>query len=478
LEKQILYEDMIIYSYKIAFLNQNLIVMKNKLIQPIILLTILSLLGLNNLTATDGYFSVGNGILSKGVAGVGVGYHPYSLIGGNPAGQVFIGAQFDVGVGFFSPIREYTITGAPSGMPGTFGLPPGTVESDSKLFVLPSLGLNFSLGANTTWGISIYGNGGMNTNYPTQTFGDASINTTGVNMAQLFANLNFSQKLNPNHALGLSVVLGYQYFEAEGLSNFAPFSMDAAKLTNNGTDNSLGIGFKVGYYGQLTPQLSLGATYQSRIYMSEFEDYAGLFAEAGDFDIPANWAIGLAYKLTDNWTVLFDVKQILYSTVNAVGNPIDPMALPPAFLNPGGDPNNPADYTPNPNYTPLGSENGSGFGWEDMTILKFGVEYAINTDWTLRAGYSRGNNPVPETEVLFNILAPGVIENHVALGFSTKLGAGSMLNFYVNYAFNNKVSGFNPFDFDPVEAQQGSFIPNQVIDIQMKQFDVGVGIIF
>jgi len=469
---------MLVFSCIILLSHLNLLIMKNKLILPIIFMLSFSLMGTWDLSATDGYFSLGNGVLSKGVAGVGVGYHPYSLIGGNPAGHVFIGAQFDVGVGFFSPLREYTITGAPSGMPGTFGLAPGTVESDSKLFVLPSLGANFSLGANTTWGVAIYGNGGMNTNYPTRTFGDANISTTGVNMAQLFANLNFSQKLTANHALGLSVVIGYQYFEAEGLSNFAPFSMNPAKLTNNGQDNSLGIGFKVGYYGKITPELSVGATYQSRIYMSEFEDYAGLFAEGGDFDIPDNWSAGLAYELTDKWTFMFDVKQILYSTINSVGNPIDPMALPPAFLNPGGDPGNPADYTPNAGHVPLGHDDGSGFGWEDMTILKFGVEYAINTDWTLRAGYSHGNNPIPESEVLFNILAPGVIEDHIALGFSTKLGAGSMLNFYFNYAFNNKVSGFNPFDFDPIEAQQGNFVPNQMVDIQMKQFDVGVGLIF
>jgi long-chain fatty acid transport protein len=420
------------------------------------LLAIFSLMGLSGLHATDGYFSVGNGVLSKGVAGVGVGYHPYSLIGGNPAGQVFIGAQFDIGVGFFSPLREYTITGAPSGMPMTFGLAPGTVESDSKLFVLPSLGANFALGSNTTWGVAIYGNGGMNTNYPSQTFGDASISTTGVNMAQLFANLNFSQKLGANHALGLSVVFGYQYFEAEGLTNFGGFSMNPGKLTNNGQDNSLGVGFKVGYYGKITPQLSVGATYQSRLSMAEFEEYAGLFAEGGDFDIPANWAVGFGYELSDNWTVMFDVKQILYSEINSVGNPFDPTSIPTA---------------------PLGSDEGPGFGWENMTILKFGVEYEVNSNWTLRGGFSHGNNPIPDTEVLFNILAPGVIENHIALGFSTKLG-GSMLNFYFNYAFNNKVSGYNPLDFDPVQAQQGNFVPNQMIDIQMKQMDLGVGIIF
>ncbi len=452
--------------------------MKTSVIKLFLSILIFSTFLFNLANATDGYFSLGNGVLNKGVAGVGLGYHPYSLIGGNPAGHVFVGAQFEIGVGFFSPLRKYTITGAPSGIPGTFGLMPGTVESDSKLFVLPSLAANFELGQNTTWGISIYGNGGMNTNYPTQTFGDVNIDATGVNMAQLFANLNLSQKLSEDHALGLSAVIGYQYFEAEGLSNFAPFSSNAQKLTNNGQDNAWGIGFKIGYLGKIGERLSIGANYQSKVFMSEFEEYSGLFAEAGDFDIPSNWGVGFAYQLSDQWTFMFDVKQILYSGVNAVGNPIDPMALPPAFLNPGGDPNNPNDYTPNPNYTPLGSKEGSGFGWEDMTVLKFGIIYDINSNWTLRGGYSYGTQPIPESEVLFNILAPGVIQNHLALGLTTKLSEGTKLNFYFNYAFNNKVSGVNPFDFDPVQAQQGNFIPNQMIDIQMKQFDFGVGLQF
>lgn len=442
-------------------------------------LTVLSF----NLQATDGYFSVGYGTQHKGVAGVGVAYYHYSLINGNPAGVVHLGKTFAAGVSAFMPFRQYSVVGNPSGLPGTFGLTPGTVESDSRFFLVPYLGANWNFGQDdaNAFAITLFGNGGMNTDYPTATFFDQSSSSTGVNLAQLFLGLTYSRKLGEKHALGITSLFAYQIFEAKGLSNFGPFSSDATKLTNNGNESSMGVGFKVGYMGEWFEGFSFGASYQSTIYMSEFDAYAGLFAEQGDFDIPASWTAGVAYAPNDKLTLLFDVKQIFYSKVKSVGNPIDPMALPPAFLNPGGDPSNPADYTPNPNHVPLGADNGSGFGWEDMTIFKVGVEFSPNEDWTWRLGFSHGNQPIPESEVLFNILAPGVIENHLTFGFSKAIGEkGNLIHFAFNYAFNNSVSGPNPFDFDPAQSDplNGVFVPNQTITLEMYQLDFEVGLTF
>ena len=418
------------------------------------------------LFATDGYFSVGYGAMSKGMGGVGVSLYHVSLINGNPAGNVFLGNQYSIGVAIFNPNREYTITGNPSGMPGTFGLVPGTVESESKVFVVPNIGANWSLGDNHAFGIALYGNGGMNTNYPTRTFYDQSIESTGVNLAQLFASFTYSIRLIDQVSAGISAITAYQWFAAEGLSNFANFSSDPARLTNNDSDNSFGFGGKIGVMANLTDQLVFGASYQSKILMAEFDDYAGLFAEEGDFDIPAAWTVGLSYDL-EPVTLAFDLKQILYSGVNAVSNPMDVMS------------NAPADQmgNPNPNFQPLGTENGWGFGWEDMTVYKFGIELEASQNLTLRGGYSYGKSPVPESEVLFNILAPGVIENHVTFGLSNAVGnQGNKVHLSLNYAFNNTVSGNNPLDFSFDETTFG--LPNQQIDLKMNQFEIEIGFTF
>ncbi len=425
--------------------------------------------------ATDGYFSLGYGAYSKGLAGGGIGLPLASLVNGNPATLVWNGNYYSVGVDYFAPIRQYTVQGAPSGLPGTFGLQEGTVESGSNAFFIPHFAANWVMGEKSTIGLSFSGNGGMNTNYETATFYDQGSSSTGVNLIQLLINISYSYKFNDKHSIGIAAVVGGQQFEAKGISSFGNFSSSMNQLSNNGSTTSVGAGVKVGYFGKITDKINLSGYYQTKIYSSKFEDYAGLFAEQGGFDIPANWTVGVAYKATNKLRLAFDVKQIYYSDIPSIANPIDAMALPPAFLNPGGDPDNPMDYTPNPNHVPLGADDGSGFGWEDMMIFKFAGEFDVSNDLTLRFGVSHGNNPVPESEVLFNILAPGIIENHLSFGVTKKIGEkGNALSLSIHHAFSNEVTGLNPFDFDPVQAQQGNFVPHQEVSLKMHQWDVAV----
>jgi len=42
--------------------------------------------------------------------------------------------------------------------------------------------------------------------------------------------------------------------------------------------------------------VSVGAAYATKMSMDEFGDYRGLFAEAGDFDIPSNFTVGAAWR--------------------------------------------------------------------------------------------------------------------------------------------------------------------------------------
>ena len=425
-------------------------------------------LNISYLGATDGYFSLGYGARHKGVAGAGISLYHFSLANGNPAGHVFLDNQFEIGLSFFNPNREFTVTGSPSMIPGFFGLAPGTEVSGSKLFFIPRFAGNWHLDENSAFSVSVFGHGGMNTDYPSKVFFDQGEETTGVNLSQLLTNLTYSRKLSANHSIGFSAVVAFQLFELKGASNFAPFSSDGANISNNGTSTSLGFGFKVGYIGQFTEALSFGATFQSKTNMSEFDEYKGLFAEQGDFDIPSSLTAGISYALSNKFTAMFDVKQIYYSKVRSIGNPMDLQT------------NGPVDQmgNPNPNFKPLGDDAGWGFGWEDMTVYKFGFEYDASENWMFRGGFSHGNNPVTGSEVLFNILAPGIIKEHIAVGLSKKLVNNRRIDFSFNYALSSTVSGFNPLDFDPVQLQQGQFVPNQTIELKMNQIDIEIGYTF
>ena len=99
----------------------------------------------------------------------------------------------------------------------------------------------------------------------------------------------------------------------------------------------------------------------------------------------------------------------------------------------------------------LGSSHGAGFGWRDVTVVKLGARYDFNPDLTLRVGYSHSDNPVPRRETLFNILAPGVVQDHLTFGATWKVTPNGELSLAYAHAFRNTVHGSNsiPPGFPP-----------------------------
>jgi len=258
-------------------------------------------------------------------------------------------------------------------------------------------------------------------------------------------------------------VIAIQGFEARGVASFAPFTETFAasggmqmpeNLSDNGHDFTFGVGAKIGFQADLSDSFSLAASYQSKISMGEFDSYADLFAEDGGFDIPANAKIGLTFHMNDAVAISFDVEQTWFSDVASVGNSISNLFSCPTL---GG-----TDLS-----SCLGGANGGGFGWDDMTTYKVGIEWGRGSDWVWRAGYSHGSQPIPNSEVMFNILAPAVIEDHVTFGFTKKSGQSSELSLAVMYAFDNSVTGKNPFDGPQALAQD--------ITISMYQWEVELG---
>ncbi len=391
--------------------------------------------------ATNGYFSHGFGTASKGMAGAGVALPLDSMAPAtNPAAIVFVDPGWDIGVGLFSPDREYNVAGQPSGFPGTFGLAPGTVRSGSRLFPIPHGGVVWKSGAKGAFGLALYGNGGMNTSYDAPTFGVAP---AGVDLSQMFLAPTYAIQFGERHAVGVTGLIGYQRFEARGLQAFGAFSMNSSALTDRDHSQSFGVGVRLGYIGRLTKHLSVGASYQSKVWMSEFSKYEGLFAGQGDFDVPSNWVVGVALMPTEAVDIVVDVQQVRYSEVDAVGNRM----------------------LPNMMQAPLGAATGAGFGWDDMTTVKLGLQIRGHGGVTWRGGYSYGNQPIPESEVLFNILAPGVMEQHATFGLSKELVPGKSIGFSVMHALRSRVEGPNPLEVPGLQR----------IELQMKQWEFEVG---
>ncbi len=116
--------------------------------------------------ATNGYFAHGYGVRSKSMAGVGVASAQDAIAAAiNPAGMVFVDDRIDVELEAFSPHRQYSVQGAPTLAAGAFPLQNGTFRSREEFFLIPTVGWNYHIDDTQTVGITLYGNGCMNSDY-------------------------------------------------------------------------------------------------------------------------------------------------------------------------------------------------------------------------------------------------------------------------------------------------------------------------
>ncbi|MFY8191571.1 MAG: OmpP1/FadL family transporter [Limnohabitans sp.] len=384
--------------------------------------------------ATDGYFPHGFGIKSKGMGGASVAVTDNAFAGiNNPAASVWAGNRAEMGLDIFMPKRS-----AARSAPGFGGMLEGDVKSDGSAFAIPEFAYNKNIDNRMSWGVTVYGNGGMNTELPGGNVTCMNPNNgqpyqgnllcgqgkLGVDLMQLVVAPALAYKVDAQHSFGVSPLLVLQQFKATGLDAFAGFSMAPSQMSDTGTDRSTGLGVRLGYLGQMSDTMKFGATYSPKIKMSKFDKYSGLFAGQGSFDIPENYALGINLQVTPAVSVAADYSRINYSGVPSIGNPMSNLMMG----------------------NPMGSTNGPGFGWSDVNVLKFGVQWQATSTMVLRAGYNQTTNPVKAENVTFNILAPGVIKQHYTLGGTYALSKDSEFTWAYMYAPKNTVTGSSMYN--------------------------------
>jgi long-chain fatty acid transport protein len=411
----------------------------------------------NQAQATEGYFQYGYGARQGGLGGAGVADSRDAMaLSLNPAGLVGIGRQFQMGVSLFMPYRSYTASGT------TFTLP-GKYDSKDNIFGVPNMAYSQPIDADSAWGFALFGNGGMNTNWPNPVnptagcnapppFGPGGGNSVfcggplGVDLMQAFMTLGYARRIG-SFSFGVAPVFALQRIKVYGLSAFAGISADPTNLTNKGYDYSYGGGIRGGVQWSITPNFRAGISAQSPMWMTRFGKYSGLFAESGKFNIPGNATIGVAWDVMPNLTLMVDFKHIFYGSVASVANPMASLGL-------------------------LGMSNGPGFGWHDVNIVKVGAEWRASPSWTWRVGYAHNTNPIKSTDVTFNILAPGVVTDHITGGFAYKSSPNSTWEFAAAYAPTHSVSGPEVCctAAPPLAVQPGSNI-----ELEMHQFQFTFG---
>lgn len=414
----------------------------------------LALMASSAANATEGYFLHGYGARHKALGGAGAADgRDATSVSLNPAGLVHSGNEVSAAVSAFSPRREFEGGIAPG------FTPTGTVESDSNWFAIPNIAASYRLGPGSFFdviGVSLYGAGGMNTDYPgvpggfftppgsTGIFGSGAL---GVDLQQALLSVAFAKTVAPGLSIGVAPIIARQQIKLKGLRAFTQpgLSVDPDAVTNNGHDVSWGFGVRGGVEWAVAPAVRVGVAGNSPIWSQEFDKYRGLFAEQGSFDIPASIQAGIAVDVTPNLTLLADYRHIWFGSIASIANPSTNLLIP----------------------AQLGADNGPGFGWDDVDVVKLGIEWRSSPDLTLRAGYSYATNPISSRDVQFNILAPAVVQHHITAGFEYRLDKAWSVEFAGLYAPEESVSG---------GELPGFANPDHTVEISMYQFEATFGV--
>jgi len=429
--------------------------------------------------ATNGYFLIGYGAKSRAMGGVGIAYAQDGLAAAaNPATMVDVETRFDIGGDIFKPV--VAVFNDSDNLPANHESTAGMIAEG--YFLVPNMGGVWQYSDDITLGFAMVG-AGLGTEYdqtcsnPDGSFfnfncqqlidsGNDQLASTklGVDLVQAQMLPSIAYKINDQHSVGATLAIGIQRFKAWGLGAFAElgFAAGTDNVTNQGISWSYGAGIRLGWQGKfMEERLKVGVNYASKVYMTEFDEYKNLFAEQGDFDIPENYGIGIAFAATKDLDVVLDITRTIYSGVASISN--KGPQVEGGFFECGSI-----------ECGALGKDQGLGFGWDDQTVYKLGVNYALNSSWNLRAGYNYGEKPMANDQVLFALLGPGIVEQHLTMGFTYVINKNSELSASYVHAFEESLVGAVPASFSARPAGEA----NAAATMYQDSIGVSYGYIF
>jgi long-chain fatty acid transport protein len=173
-----------------------------------------------------------------------------------------------------------------------------------------------------------------------------------------------------------------------------------------------GAGFQIGLLYNLNDDWNLGFSYKSPVWQerfgfnSSFPDLAprriGVQAQ-----IPEIFSWGIAYKGFDRALIDVDLRYLDYANTSLFGTkPID-----------------------------------GGLGWISIFAVAVGGQYQATEKLTLRSGYLYNTNPIREINTLFNVQAPGFLQNLFSIGASYKITDDITLSLAWVHQFRDSIQG-------------------------------------
>ena len=301
----------------------------------------------------------------------------------NPALGARLGNEAMFSMGWFNADVSRHIEGT------THGYNTGSdVHSAASNFFNGSAGVNYRINDKFAVNLSFYPGGGGATDWGMPRTGnnggaggaaDGQDHQIRWRMFNLQPSISWSPTKNQSYGFGVTIVRADM--KTDTLSN------TFGRATNPGiVDVAYGAGFNIGTLWDINDQMSFAVDYQSRVWMERFEEYKHAFPST--VDRPAILQVGMDFKeVLPNTTIALDYKWINQEDI----------------LTMQADPN----------------DLRGGFGWKDIHVVALGVQHALNSALTVRAGWSYGNSPINKN-VFANILFPAIVEHHLNAGASMK----------------------------------------------------------
>lgn len=371
-------------------------------------------------------------VKSTGMAATSISYPLDSLAGAyNPAGIASVGDRFDLEGGWVNNSGSADVHGNLNRLGQPNDLVNGHYDGMDQKNTFP-----FGFGLTKTWnidcdwdiatGVILYNRNYQKTTYkkPLVLFG-----TTKPGLEYLHETVSpiIAIKWCDSHTLGISANYQIERIKVNGIQNFDNplLSIAPGHVTNRGYGYATGWGVTVGYFGQITDNISIGATYQPETTMSRINKYKGFLAEKGRLNIPRKIGAGIAYRIMPCVVIAFDVEQIQWKNIRPLSNHF-----------PAGN-------------ARLGSKNGPGFGFSNQWYYRVGIEWEIDECWTARIGYRHAETPVKNSQTAVNILTLDTVEDFITAGATWQLNECNEISFVGAYGFENSVKGHHsiPADF-------------------------------
>lgn len=307
----------------------------------------------------------------------------------------------------------------------------------------------------------------------------------GVSSGELvlmYIRAGYARRFGDTLSFGVSPILVVESFKARGLSAFDDYSVAPGHVSDRGHPKapSLGVGGRIGALWSPVENLTLGASWQSKIAVGRFDSYEGVILAGGRIDSPEMWNAGLALRPARRHLLAADFERIEFSDIPVLGRRFNAPAFAERCLLPR------LLLDAEPSSACLGGDLGPGFGWTDTRSYKLGYRYSPTADLAFGLGYAWTRRPVHGDQALFNILAPAVTNDHFAGGVSWRMRPGLTLNIATLYAPRRSVSGRNPLSHidatalasGPTSPSAGSLFGTDPLDQEIRIAAEVVEVIF